>query len=172
MSYLTIQNINLEKIKMLFTALLSLAAVAAAVPVEKTTAAQPTGTARILNRCTFDVNYWVNNQGPQVISAGGSWSEPFNPSGSRTITLMTSPRLYSADPKVMMGYTYRPDQSTVYYDLYSGDGTTPFKGSKVQQKSADQGCRANVWNDGVPVSGDHIFGCRSDRDVELELCSK
>jgi hypothetical protein len=158
---------------MIFAAILSLAAVAVAVPVDNA-AAQLTGRAHIFNRCSFDVNYWINNQGPHVLPAGGNWGEDFDPSGaSRTITVMTSPRLYSADPKVLMGYTYVPEKSTVYYDLYSGDGTTsPFQGFKVLQSSADSGCAANVWPNGVQVPGNHVQGCRSDRDVNLWLCKQ
>jgi hypothetical protein len=158
---------------MLFTAILSLAAVAIAAPVEQAAEkSMLTGQAHIFNRCTFDVNYWINNEGPHVLPAGGNWGEAFSTSGSRTITLMTSPRLYSADPKVLMGYTYRADQATVYYDLYSGDGTTPFKGFKVVQNSANPNCRTNTWNNGVPVAGEHQLACASDRDVNLWLCAK
>jgi hypothetical protein len=157
---------------MRFTAILSLAAVAIAAPVEHAAEqALVTGYAYIFNRCSFDVNYWINNEGPQVLPAGGNWGEPFSTSGSRTITLMTSPRLFSADPKVLMGYTYVPDQATVYYDLYSGDGTTPFQGSKVVQSSANPSCPSNVWDNGVPVPGEHQLNCASDRDVKLWLCA-
>jgi hypothetical protein len=117
---------------MLIAAISSLAAVATAAPVEHAAEkSMLTSQAHIFNRCTFDVNYWINNEGSHVLPAGGNWSEPFRTSGSRTITLMTSPRLFSADPKVLIGYSYRPDQATVYYDFYSGYGTTPFQGFKV-----------------------------------------
>jgi hypothetical protein len=159
---------------MLSAILYSLAtvAVAGAIPVDHV-ARQAAASVHITNQCTFSVNYWVNGKGVQVLPAGGKWSEAFVPNEPRTITLMTSPRINSADPKVLMGYTYKPDQSTVYYDLYSPAGaTSPFKGFKVVQKSMESSCRVNQWADGVQVPGDHITGCRSDRDVDLLLCAK
>jgi hypothetical protein len=162
---------------MLFTTIVSLASVAFAAPFAAPAElaaeqAQVTGYAYIFNRCAFDVNYWINNEGPHVLPAGANWGERFSTSGSRTITLMTSTGLFTDNPKVLMGYTYRPDQGMVYYDLYSPGGKSPFQGSKVIQKSVNPSCRSNIWDQGVPVPGEHQLACASDRDVTLSLCAK
>jgi hypothetical protein len=159
---------------MLFIALFALATATAAVavPVDQV-ANQATASAHIFNKCSFDVNYWVNNQGPQVLPAGGSWGEAFVPNKQRDIVLMTSPRLYSDDPKISMSYTWVPDKATVWYDLYAGNkATSPFQGFKIVQKSAEPTCQVNQSPNGLMGPESHVTACRSDRDVDLWLCAQ
>jgi hypothetical protein len=158
---------------MLSTVLFSLAtaAIAAAAPAELTTR-QATASQHIFNRCSFDVNFWLDGQGPQVLRAGADWGEFFMPDHQRTITLMTSPRINSPDAKLLTSYTYRPDAATVWFEMYSLDSTSPFQGFKVVQTSADTSCRAQVWGNGVPPADRNLVDCRSDRDVNLYLCAQ
>jgi hypothetical protein len=138
------------------------------------------GSVKIFNNCAKNVNFWAGINGNnfsnmQTIPVGGNWAETFDPASvnHKTITLMTtSGGPFVQEPKLIVGYTLAPAQSRVYYDLFTAEGSpSAFEGYRVVQKSAEQSCQgANVWPNGTPLSGQHVFSCMSDRDLLVYLC--
>lgn len=154
--------------------LLTLATVALAAPAK---VADTVGNVSIFNNCPSDVNFWTaingdNFSGMNTVPANSQWSESFDPASAnhKTFTLMTStggPN--SQDPKLVLGYTWAQDQGQVYYDLYTV-GDSPFAGQSVLERSTEPSCGSNVWPNGTPVDGNHVWSCRTDRDIQLFLC--
>jgi hypothetical protein len=155
----------------MYKTLFTLATIAFSAPL-----AAAVGNARVVNNCACEVTLWSvggSVSSPYTLAAnGGSYSEAFvkDPaSGGKALKITLQPDgLYTGAAQTI--FAYNLDGATIWYDLSDVFGDA-FAGRKLVERSANQGCPAIQWDNGVPPAGSQVKACGSDSDVTLTLCA-
>jgi len=134
------------------------------------------GTARVINKCDFDVNVWaVGSQisGPYTLHKGGFYGEQFSKdpvTGGRALKITkNADGLYTGAPQTI--FAYNLDGANVWYDLSDVFGDA-FSGHKVVEASTESTCPSIIWPTGVPPAGSQVKVCTANKDVNLVLCAQ
>lgn len=134
------------------------------------------GNARVVNRCPYPVTLWSVGSAisqPYTLGAGGgTYSEQFRrdpQTGGIAIKITKQPDgLYTGKPETI--FAYNLDGGNIWYDLSDVFGDA-FSGCRLEEKSANAGCPAIVWPNGIPPAGSQVKVCGADKDVTLTLCA-
>ncbi|KJZ75281.1 hypothetical protein HIM_05207 [Hirsutella minnesotensis 3608] len=138
--------------------------------------ASAVGSARVVNKCPFQVTTWsvgstISN--PTTLVTGGVYSEPFTQdprSGGRAIKItIDRDGLYTGKPQTIFAYNLLDGR--VWYDLTSVFGNA-LEGYRVVAKSRDVACEAIAWEDGISPAGSQVKNCQDRSDVTLTLCEQ